>query len=91
MTLEKINPDGLAEPAGYTQVTVAQGTKRVYVAGQIGNDADDSMVGDDLGSRTSQAFANIGIALAEAGAALIAATTTQRMSMIIYRIVVAPR
>lgn len=68
MTIEKINPEGLAEPEGYTQVVVAQATKRVYVAGQVGVGTDHVVVGADLTSQTAQAFANVGIALDAAGA-----------------------
>lgn len=68
MTIEKINPAGLAEPAGYTHIAVAEGTKRIYVAGQIGVGPDDQVVGDDLTSQTAQALDNIRVALAAAGA-----------------------
>lgn len=68
MTIEKINPEGLAEPAGYTHVAVARGTRRIYVAGQIGVDADDQVVSDDLASQTAQALDNMRVALAAAGA-----------------------
>jgi enamine deaminase RidA (YjgF/YER057c/UK114 family) len=68
MTIEKINPEGLAEPAGYTHVAIAQGTKRIYVAGQIGVGVDDQVVGDDLASQTAQALDNMRVALAAAGA-----------------------
>lgn len=68
MTVEKINPEGLHSPQGYTHVTVAKGTKRVYIAGQVGVGLDDTVVGADLTSQTVQAFENVGIALASAGA-----------------------
>ena len=68
MTVEKINPEGLHSPQGYTHVTVAKGTKRVYIAGQVGVGLDDTVVGADLTSQTAQAFENVGIALASAGA-----------------------
>jgi enamine deaminase RidA (YjgF/YER057c/UK114 family) len=68
MTVEKINPEGLHEPEGYTNVAVATGTKRVYIAGQVGVDVDDAVVGADLTSQTAQAFENVRIALAAAGA-----------------------
>lgn len=68
MTIEKINPEGLAQPEGYVQVVVAQATKRVYLAGQIGVGTDHVVVGADLTSQTAQAFANVGIALDAAGA-----------------------
>lgn len=47
---------------------MAQGTKRVYVAGQVGVGPDGTAVGTDLTSQTTQAFENVGIALASAGA-----------------------
>ena len=68
MSVQKINPDGLHEPEGYTHVAVAQGTRRVYLSGQVGVGADDAVVGADLTSQTAQAFANVEIALASAGA-----------------------
>jgi len=68
MTIEKINPEGLHEPEGYTQVVVAQATTRVYVAGQTGVGTDHVVVGADLTSQTAQAFENVGIALEAAGA-----------------------
>lgn len=68
MSIEKINPAGLHEPEGYTHVAVAQGTTRVYIAGQVGLGADDTVVGADLTSQTSQAFENVRLALAAAGA-----------------------
>lgn len=68
MSIEKINPAGLHEPEGYTHVVVAQAAKRVYVAGQVGVGTDDAVVGADLSSQTSQAFENVRVALAAAGA-----------------------
>jgi enamine deaminase RidA (YjgF/YER057c/UK114 family) len=68
MTIDKINPAGLHEPEGYTQVVVATATKRVYIAGQIGVDTDHVVVGPDLTTQTAQAFENLGIALEAAGA-----------------------
>ncbi len=44
----EINPAGLSEPAGYSLVVVATGTRRVYVAGQTGVGADGAIVGTDL-------------------------------------------
>lgn len=68
MTVEKINPEGLHEPEGYAHVAVAEGTKRVYIAGQVGVGVDDNVVGTDLTSQTAQAFENVRIALDAAGA-----------------------
>jgi enamine deaminase RidA (YjgF/YER057c/UK114 family) len=69
MTLELINPDGLATPESYTHVVVATGSRLVFVAGQVADDADGNLVGGgDLAVQARQAFANLGRALAAAGA-----------------------
>lgn len=68
MSIEKINPPDLAEPMGYSQVVVATGTTRVYVAGQTGVGPDGVVVGPDLASQTSQALRNVTSALEAGGA-----------------------
>jgi enamine deaminase RidA (YjgF/YER057c/UK114 family) len=68
MSIEKINPSTLMEPAGYTHVMVASGTKRVYVAGQTGVDSDGNLAGPDLTSQTAQALRNVTAALEAGGA-----------------------
>jgi enamine deaminase RidA (YjgF/YER057c/UK114 family) len=69
MTLELINPEGLAVPASYTQVVVASGGRTVFVAGQVADDARGSLVAPgDLAAQARQAFANVGRCLVAAGA-----------------------
>jgi enamine deaminase RidA (YjgF/YER057c/UK114 family) len=69
MTLALINPDGLATPESYTHVVVATGSRLVFVAGQVADDADGNLVGPgDLAVQARRAFANLGCALAAAGA-----------------------
>jgi enamine deaminase RidA (YjgF/YER057c/UK114 family) len=68
MSIEKINPPTLRQPAGYSHVVVASGTKRVYVAGQTGVGHDGVVVGPDLASQTAQALRNVGTALEAGGA-----------------------
>lgn len=69
MTLELINPEGLSSPLSYTHVVAATGSRLVFVAGQVADDADGNLVGyDDLAAQAHQAFANIGRALAAVGA-----------------------
>ena len=69
MTLQLINPDGLPAPATYTHVVVAAGSKMVFIAGQEPEDAQGNLVGPgDLASQARQVFANLGRALAAAGA-----------------------
>jgi len=68
MSIEKINPSGLADPQRYAHVTIAEGTRRVYLAGQVGVGQDGAVVGADLTSQTAQAFRNVATALDAAGA-----------------------
>ena len=69
MTLERIDPDGLAKPETYTHVVVAAGSRLVFVAGQVAEDEDGSVVGrDDFAAQARQVFSNLGRALAAAGA-----------------------
>lgn len=69
MTLDRINPDGLPTPESYTQVVVATGSRLVFVAGQVADDAQGRLVGPgDLAAQARQAFANLGRALSAAGA-----------------------
>lgn len=69
MTLECINPEDLPVPAAYTHVVVATGVKLVFVAGQEPEDQRGKLVGaGDLARQAHQVFANVGRALAAAGA-----------------------
>ena len=69
MTLELINPEDLPTPESYTQVVAATGSRMVFVAGQMAEDAQGNLVGpDDLAAQARQVFANLGRALAAAGA-----------------------
>ena len=70
MTLELINPEELSTPASYTQVIAATGSRLVFVAGQVADDAQGNLVSPgELAAQARQAFANLGRALAAAGAA----------------------
>jgi enamine deaminase RidA (YjgF/YER057c/UK114 family) len=70
MALELINPDDLHPPQSYTHVAVATGSRLVFIAGQAADDAGGNLVGQgDLRAQAHQAFANLGRALAAAGAA----------------------
>jgi enamine deaminase RidA (YjgF/YER057c/UK114 family) len=69
MTLQPINPEGLPTPPTYTHVIIAAGSKMVFVAGQEPEDAQGNLVGPgDLAAQARQVFANLGRALAAAGA-----------------------
>jgi enamine deaminase RidA (YjgF/YER057c/UK114 family) len=69
MTLQGINPDDLPTPLMYTHVIVATGNRLVFVAGQEPEDEQGNLVGSgDLAVQARQVFANVGRALAAAGA-----------------------
>lgn len=69
MTLECINPGDMPTPETYTQVVVATGTKLIFIAGQEPEDTNGKLVGrGDFVIQTQQVFANLGRALAAAGA-----------------------
>lgn len=67
--LQFLNPSDLPTPPGYTQVVVARPGRTVYVAGQVALDRDGRLVGEgDFLAQCRQTFANVGRALAAAGA-----------------------
>jgi enamine deaminase RidA (YjgF/YER057c/UK114 family) len=69
MTIRLVNPGGLPPPRTYSHVAVATGTRMVFVAGQEPEDASGALVGPgDLAAQARQVFANLGVALAAAGA-----------------------
>ena len=69
MTLECINPPDLPTPQMYTQVVIARGTKLIFVSGQESEDLHGKLVGrGDFAVQTRLVFANLGRALAGAGA-----------------------
>jgi enamine deaminase RidA (YjgF/YER057c/UK114 family) len=69
MALELINPDDLPTPSTYTHVVAATGGRMVFIAGQLAEDAEGELVGaGDFAAQAAQAFANLGRALAAAGA-----------------------
>ncbi|RZT87395.1 enamine deaminase RidA (YjgF/YER057c/UK114 family) [Pseudonocardia sediminis] len=69
MAISLVNPDGLPVGDLYAQVSVASGSKLVFVAGQVARDADGGKVGDgDLAAQVEQCYLNLGTALAAAGA-----------------------
>ena len=67
--IERINPQGLSTPTGYSHVVSTRGGKTVYIAGQVAFDARGQLVGKgDLAAQTKQVFDNLAIALKAAGA-----------------------
>ncbi|MEU4539138.1 RidA family protein [Streptosporangium sp. NPDC023825] len=69
MAVTLVNPDGLPKPEVYRQLSIATGSKLVFLAGQVARDADGGKVGEgDLAAQVEQAYLNIGTALAGIGA-----------------------
>lgn len=67
--IERMNPQGLSTPTGYSHVVSARGGRTIYIAGQVALDAQGRVVGaGDLAAQTRQVFANLDIALKAAGA-----------------------
>ena len=63
------NPAGLPEVDLYRQVSIATGSRLVFMAGQVARDADGGKVGEgDFAAQVEQCYLNVGTALAEAGA-----------------------
>ncbi len=67
MSARILQPPGWARPRGYANGIAAEG-RQVFVAGQIGWDAEQKFVSDDFAAQSRQALANIRAVLAEAGA-----------------------
>lgn len=68
MSITLTNPEGLPKPDLYHQVSVATGSKVVFVAGQIAVDADGETVGQgDLATQVEQCYLNVTTALAGVG------------------------
>ena len=67
MTLLLLQPDGWAAPRGYSNGVVATG-RQLYVAGQIGWDAQQRIVPGGLVPQVRQALENIVTVLATGGA-----------------------
>ncbi len=68
MTLEHLNPNGT--PRFYTHVVAAEGSKLVFISGQVAL-VDGTIVGKgDLAAQADQAFANLNNCLEAAGATM---------------------
>ncbi|WP_129649401.1 RidA family protein [Peristeroidobacter agariperforans] len=69
MSIECINPPGLPQSDHFSHVAIAEGRRMVFIAGQVSEDERGNVVGEaDMVAQSRQVFANIGRALATAGA-----------------------
>ena len=67
MNKETLRPEGLVNNPAYSHVVKVTGGTTVYVAGQVGLDADWELAGD-FEAQAVKAFENLKTALAAAGA-----------------------
>ena len=68
MAITLVNPGGLPKIDVYRQVSIATGSKLVFLAGQVAWDAEGVTVGEgDLAAQVEQCYLNVGTALAEVG------------------------
>ena len=67
MSREILQPPGWARPRGYANGVAATG-RQVFVAGQIGWDAEQRFTSDDFAAQVRQALANVVAVLGCAGA-----------------------
>ena len=68
MAITFVNPSGLPTIDVYRQVSIASGSRMVFIAGQVAWDAEGVTIGDgDLAAQVEQSYLNVGTALAGAG------------------------
>lgn len=65
------NPSALPVVPLYQHVSVAEGSRLVFVAGQVAHDSAGNLVGaGDLAAQVEQCYLNVAVALAAVGATL---------------------
>ncbi|WP_405162007.1 RidA family protein [Nocardia sp. NBC_01499] len=68
MPITLVNPTGLPEVGAYHQISIATGTKLIFLAGQVSWDAEGNTIGEgDLAAQVEQCYLNIATALAAIG------------------------
>jgi enamine deaminase RidA (YjgF/YER057c/UK114 family) len=67
VTTERVDPPGLAPPAGFSHAVVASGSRVVFLAGQTALDGDGKVTGATLPEQFEKALTNLLTALAAAG------------------------
>ena len=67
MARELSNPSDLHPAPGFSHIAIAEGTRVVHFAGQLGLETDFSLAADDLRGQTVKAMRNVEIAMRAAG------------------------
>jgi enamine deaminase RidA (YjgF/YER057c/UK114 family) len=63
-----VNPSELHPAPGFSHIAIAEGTRLVFIAGQVALDTRFQIVGQDLFEQTKAAMHSVGKALEAAGA-----------------------
>jgi len=86
MSVERVNPDELGEPRGFSHAVVGHGTT-IFLAGQTALDRDGRIVGPGVAEQFEQALSNLLTALRAAGGvpAQLASVTVYVTDMDDYR------
>lgn len=67
MPIQLLNPPGLMRASTHSQVAVATGSRMIFLAGQVGQDAN-GVLAEGLAGQTEQAMVNVLAGLEAAGA-----------------------
>lgn len=60
MSVELLNPDSLPKPDVYAQLSIATGSRLVFISGQVAYRSGGTLVGrGDLTAQAEQAYANL--------------------------------
>jgi enamine deaminase RidA (YjgF/YER057c/UK114 family) len=65
--IERIDPEGLARPSGFTHAVRVTAERLVFLSGQTAQDANGRIVGDGVVEQFERALANLLAALSAAG------------------------
>lgn len=69
MTIRLVHPEGVHRVDVHHQVAVTQGSRTVYLAGQVSWDAEGHLVGrDDVAAQAEKCYLNVAAALDAVGA-----------------------
>jgi enamine deaminase RidA (YjgF/YER057c/UK114 family) len=70
MSFKRINPESLGRPSGYTNgLLTTPGVRLLFIAGQIGWDESQKLVGEDFVEQFDRALQNLLAIVQEAGGA----------------------
>jgi len=69
MNMTVINPEALGHPRGYNNGILAEAGSLLFIAGQVGWDAEQRIVSDDFAAQFAQALENVLAVVRKAGGA----------------------